>query len=104
MKQPTRPVLIATLGFPGSGKTFFARRFAKEFGFAHLNSDRLRLTMFSRPVYRKAEHALLFGAMDYIAGGFLRAGIDVLYDANSTKRAYRRRLRKIARSHHAEFL
>ncbi len=101
MKKPT---LFATLGFPGSGKTYFSERFAKEFKLFHLNSDRLRLDMIENPKYTSQEHRQVFTVMDYITDHLLAAGISVIYDANSTKRAYRNRLRKIARINKANYL
>lgn len=99
-----RPKLYATLGFPGSGKTYFSERFAKEFGIFHLNSDRLRLELIDKPKYTGAEHAKVFGVMDYLAEHLLQAGVSVVYDANTTKRLYRRRLRAIARKSKADYL
>ncbi len=108
--MPTRPkkggtqVLLVALGFPGSGKTHFARRFANRAGFFHLNSDRVRLALFSEPKYTAGEHRQVFGMMDFLAGQHLARGTSVIYDANSTKRIYRRRLRQIARRAGAKYL
>lgn len=99
-----KPILLATLGFPGSGKTFFARRFAKEYHIFHLNSDRVRLEIFPKPKYNQKENDAVFRAMDFIAEELLSLGVSVLYDANSTKRAYRRRFQQTAKHYKADFL
>lgn len=99
-----KPILLATLGYPGSGKTFFARRFAKDLWLFHLNSDRLRLEIFPRPSYTAAENSIVFRMMDYIADELLRNGISVIYDANLTKRVYRKRLKQIAKKRKAGYL
>lgn len=101
-RRNKKPILFCTLGYPGSGKTFFARRFAKNFGLFHLNSDRLRLEIFPNPTYNFAEHAVVFRIMDFIADELLRHGVNVIYDANSTKRVYRKRLQEIARKRKAD--
>lgn len=99
-----RPILFTTLGYPGSGKTFFARRFAKEYGLFHLNSDRLRLEIFPKPNYTITENVVVFRTMDYIADELLQSGVSVIYDANSTKRIYRKRLQKMAKKRKVDYL
>lgn len=99
-----QPYLLATLGYPGSGKTYFSERFTKEYGFFHLNSDIVRLTLFPKPKYNPEESAIVFRMMDFLAGAFLSCGISIIYDANSTKRVYRERLQKIAKKHGADYL
>lgn len=97
-------ILFATLGFPGSGKTFFSARFAKDFKIFHLNSDRVRSEIFPKPNYTAEENTAVFRTMDFIAEELLRIGISVIYDANSTKRIYRKNLEKIARKRKADYL
>ena len=99
-----KPILFTTLGYPGSGKTFFARRFAKDLGLFHLNSDKLRLEIFPEPSYDDTENSVVFRMMDYIADELLRRGVSVIYDANSTKRIYRKRLQRIAKKRKAGYL
>lgn len=98
------PLLFATLGYPGSGKTYFSRKFAKEFHILHLNSDRIRKAMFGKPKYTHYENNYLFAVMDAMTEEALAAGISVIYDANSTLREYRRRMQNTAKEHGAHFL
>lgn len=104
MTEFKKPILFVTLGYPGSGKTFFSRRFAKDFECFHLNSDRLRLEIFPKPNYILSEHTTVFRVMDFLAGELLQRGISVIYDANVTKRIHRKRLLKIATKNQADFL
>ena len=99
-----KPILFTTLGYPGSGKTFFSRRFAKDLRLFHLNSDRLRLEIFPKPNYTPSEHAIVFRTMDFLADELLQRGISVIYDANSTKRIYRKHLQNIAKKRKADYL
>jgi predicted kinase len=96
--------LVATLGYPGSGKTYFSERFAKNHSFFHLNSDIIRLTMFPEPTYNPFESGVVFRMMDFLAGAFLSSGVSVIYDANSTLRIYRKRLQQIAKKRGACYL
>ncbi|MDX9913995.1 MAG: ATP-binding protein [Candidatus Moranbacteria bacterium] len=99
-----KPILFTTLGYPGSGKTFFSRRFAKDLRLFHLNSDRLRLEIFPNPNYTTPEHATVFRTMDFLTDELLQRGVSVIYDANSTKRIYRKRLQDIAKKRKADYV
>ena len=99
-----KPILFATLGYPGSGKTFFSRHFSKETKFFHLNSDYLRSELFPKPIYSAEETNSLFKAMDYIASALLSKGVSVVYDANSTRIVYRKRLQNIAKKNNARYV
>jgi len=59
-----KPMILATLGHPGSGKTYFSERLAEERGYFHLSADKLRLMMFEKPTYKKEEHLKLYGFID----------------------------------------
>ena len=96
--------LIATLGAPGSGKTHFSERLAKKLGFFHLNADRFRLELYKNPTYQPSENAHFFPAMDFVAEELLRRHISVIYDANSTRRAFRKKFQHLAAAHKAKFL
>lgn len=96
--------LIATLGVPGSGKTFFSERLAKKLGFFHLNADRLRLELYGKPKYTEAENRSFFRVMDFLAEELLQRNVSVIYDANSTMLQYRRRLEFIAKQRRAKYL
>ncbi|MBI4600080.1 ATP-binding protein [Candidatus Uhrbacteria bacterium] len=98
-----KPILFATLGFPGSGKTYFSRKFSKEFHILHLNSDRIRKAMFKEPKYTQYENNYLFATMDALAEDALRNGISVIYDANSSLRIYRKRMIQMVKSYGARF-
>ncbi len=99
-----KPILFLTLGFPGSGKTYFSRRFAKDYDLVHLNSDAIRAKLFSEPKYTQEENKILFRAMDILTDQLLSQGVSVIYDANITKKIYRDRLYKIARKNQATSL
>jgi predicted kinase len=55
-----KPVLIATLGYPGSGKTHFSERLAKEEKLFHLNADSLRFSLIAKPLFTPEEHRRVF--------------------------------------------
>ena len=99
-----KPLLIVFLGFPGSGKTYFSKRLAKQLKAITFNSDALRLSMFGSletiEQIRSQDHSRLyidvFGAMNYASKQTLISGYSVIYDAQMTKRIDRIRMEKLA--------
>lgn len=98
---PIKPLLILLYGYPGSGKTFFARQLTDQLQAAHVHADRIRGELFDNPRYDKEENEVISQLMDYMTGEFLSAGLSVVYDANAMRAAQRRYLRDLARKHHA---
>lgn len=94
---PTKPALILLYGFPGAGKTYFARQFCDSVQAAHVHGDRIRAELFERPRYDKQENAVVTQLMDYMAEEFLNAGISVVYDMNALRARQRLDLREMAR-------
>src|SRR4051812_39359450 len=100
--SPTKPLLILLYGFPGAGKTFFARQLTEQLQAAHVHGDRIRGELFETPRYDKEENEVITQLMDYMTGEFLNAGLSVVYDVNAMRVSQRRTLRELARKCHAE--
>jgi len=96
-------MLFVTVGIPGSGKSYFSERLAKDFGFVHLRSDAVRDIILPNPTYSAAENRRLFNLMDFFANEFLSKGVSVVYDGNFTKKKYRTEMAKMAKKNHARF-
>lgn len=92
----SKPLLIMLYGYPGAGKTFFARKLAEQLPLAHVHGDRLRYELFKEPRFDKQENAAVLQLMNYMAEQFLSAGVSVIYDTNSTRASDRRILRDMA--------
>lgn len=99
---PISPVLVLTYGFPGAGKTYFARQFAESVQIAHLEQDRIRHELFQQPRYTKQENSALNRIMTYMANEFLTAGISVIIDMNAMRISQRKQLRELARQNKAK--
>lgn len=89
-------------GYPGSGKSFFARQASNAIGAAHLAADKLRGELFEKPLYDKQEDQLIEHLMMYMTEEFLSAGMSVIYDAGASRLVQRRELRNIALKAKAE--
>jgi predicted kinase len=92
----TKPILVATLGYPGSGKTYFAENLARECDYFHFNADKTRLNLFLNPTYTNPEHITLFRLMDHLTEELLKSNTSVIYDANFNKIKTRVKLQEIA--------
>ena len=101
---PIKPVLVLLYGFPGSGKTFFARQLAETVHAAHVQGDRIRSELFEQPKYDKQENSVVSQLMDYMTEQFLSSGVSVIYDTNAMRRSQRRLMRDMARRAGAEVL
>lgn len=99
-----KPTLVMLYGFPGAGKTYFARQLATDLNAAHIQDDRIRSELFEEPTQDKNENEIVSRLMDYMTEEFLTAGVSVVYDANAARTAERRLLRELARKAKAHFL
>ncbi|MCX6729650.1 MAG: ATP-binding protein [Candidatus Saccharibacteria bacterium] len=100
----TKPVLIMLYGYPGSGKTHFARQLSETLQAAHVHGDRIRGELFDKPQYDTHENEIVNHLMIYMAEEFLKAGVSVIFDANSDRVSHRREMRNVARKIKAETL
>lgn len=92
---PNKPFMILLYGYPGAGKTAFARQLAAEVNAAHLQQDRLSIELYGNNDESTDKHAR--NAMNFMTREFLRAGVSVVFDANVHRLAERRALRDEAR-------
>lgn len=99
---PTKPFLLLFYGFPGAGKTYFARQFCDNVQAAHLQADRIRGELFESPRYDKQENDIVSQLMDYMSEEFLSAGLSVAYDVNAMRVKQRRALYDLAYKCHAQ--
>ena len=98
---PNRPLFIMLYGYPGSGKSYFARQLITHLQAAHVQGDRIRFELFESPRYDKQENAVVAQLMDYMSEEFLNSGISVIYDTNALRSSQRHALREMARKAHA---
>lgn len=99
---PSKPFLLMLYGFPGAGKTYFARQLCDHIQAAHLQADRIRNELFSQPRGDKQENDIVEQMMNYMAEEFLAAGVSVVYDVNAARGKQRFMLRELARHNKAK--
>lgn len=99
---PVKPFLLLFYGYPGAGKTYFARQFCDNVQAAHLQSDRIRGELFEQPRYDKQENEIVTHLMNYMTEEFLSAGLSVAYDVNLLRTKQRRAMYDLAYRNHAQ--
>jgi len=102
--QLTQPTLFLLYGYPGAGKTFFARQISEDLRVAHLQADRIRSELFDQPRYDRQEDQIVTQLMNYMSEEFLGLDAGVVYDVNSLRASQRRQVRDLARKHKAQTL
>ena len=100
--QLSQPTMFLLFGFPGAGKTYFARQLCEELQAAHVQGDRIRYELFDKPRYDRQEDEIVAHLMDYMSEEFLQAGISVVYDVNAMRGRHRRKLRELANRNKAQ--
>ena len=91
-----QPAFIIVSGLPGTGKSYFCRKLAERLPFLVLESDTLRKSLFSSPIYSASESSHLFRTIHYLIEGLLRKGISLILDATNLSERHRERLYNIA--------
>lgn len=76
--SPTKPILVMLYGYPGAGKTHFARELSATMGAAHVHGDRIRGELFEEPRYDQQENEIVKHLMLYMTEEFLGAGLSVI--------------------------
>jgi len=79
------------LGYPGAGKSNFARHLAEEIKAVRFNGDSMRHGMFDEEEKRRdpGNNSMVFGAMDYSSSEVLKSGYSVIYDASHNRKVDR---------------
>jgi len=98
------PMLFATLGYPGSGKTYFCQRLAEKLNIFHLNTDRMHIEIFPNPKFTHEEQITKFRVMNYVAEELLKRKASVIFDADSAEWRYRKELKAMAERNGADYL
>lgn len=100
---PIKPFLLLIYGYPGSGKTLFARQLAEDLGnTVHLNADKLDHDLNREiPIENQYGNSVFKVVQKYMAEEYLSSGISVILDAPIVKKSDRRMLRNLALSNKA---
>lgn len=101
-----KPFILVLYGYPGSGKSTFARQIASEIkNTVHLNTDKVRSELEGELKKRSAnDQALLTTLTEYMAKEFINSGFSVILDVPTYRKADRRRLITFSRNAKARLI
>jgi predicted kinase len=85
------------MGLPGSGKTTLGKILESLTDAVYLSSDESRLALFKKPCFSQEEHDMLYATLDHNVEHLLRAGYDVIYDANLNRQHHRHEKYQLAK-------
>ncbi|MDO8689287.1 MAG: ATP-binding protein [Dehalococcoidia bacterium] len=92
------PFLLLVGGLPGAGKSYLSRQLAGRLPAVVLESDALRKSLITRPVYSWDESRRLFGATHELIRSLLGGGFNVIFDATNLQEAHREEVYRVAES------
>ena len=94
--QLTPPLLIVTMGFPGSGKTFFARQFAELHELSRLSEDVLRFELFEQPLFNQDEADIIERILHYSLSELMKTERTIICEGGFLKTNERKHLYELA--------
>jgi predicted kinase len=93
-----RSILFYTVGYPGAGKTTFAKSLGHWLNADYLRGDKIGFELFHFPTYSPDEKKAVHKEMQHRASESLKKGRYVLYDAAMNTSRERGQLREFAKS------
>ncbi len=85
------------MGYPGSGKTFFSRQFAEQYGLPRISEDILRYELFEKPQYSLDESDIINRIFKYTLEEFLKSQQTIICDGLFLSKSDRLDLFKLAK-------
>lgn len=93
----SKQLIVMLYGYPGSGKSFFARQAGELLHMPVISADRIRYELFEKPTYSKDEQQVIMNIMNIQLEDYLKAGMSVIYDVSLNRTADRKALRDFAK-------
>lgn len=92
----SKPLVLITIGIPGSGKSFFARQFSETFSAPVVSYDKLRHLLFANSAFNKQEQDLINTIADSEMEELLKTQKTFIIDGGGASKVQRMDLRKKA--------
>ena len=96
-KNLFQPILIYLYGMPGSGKSLLAKNLSEDLGIAHINSDKIRSSLFMNKTPQNNQNKIIINLMDMMAEEYMKLGVSVIYDISANRAINRKSLREFAK-------
>lgn len=98
----SKPIVVQLYGYPGAGKTSFANEMAKTSNLVHLHNEKISQEFFGQPYSQNTTNTDKI--MVYLAEEFIKAGLGVIFDVDSSRANDRRKIRDFAIKNRAKNL
>ncbi len=96
--QLSKPHIIAMMGIPGSGKTFFAEQFAETFNASLVSYEKINQNIFGNPINTQASLLAVDRVASYMLKELLKSSHTIVLDGPTESRTNRMALVKLASS------
>ncbi len=93
------PLLIITMGLPGSGKSFFGRQFAEQYDLPRISEDVIRFELFEKPQFNNDEADIIERIFNYALSQLIVTGKTVICEGSYLQTKQRKAVESIARKH-----
>lgn len=97
--QLTPPLLLITMGYPGAGKTYFARQFSELYNIPRLSEDVLRYELFEKPLFNQDETEIIQRINNYSLTQLMKTRQTVICEGNFLSLAHRKSIYELATIH-----
>ncbi len=94
--QLTPPLLIITMGYPGAGKTYFARQFAEMYDLPRLSEEVFRFELFERPLFNDDEDEIIERIVHYSLAQLMKTKQTLVCEGAFLTLAKRKRVYELA--------
>ena len=95
--SPSKPFLLVTIGYPGAGKSYFARKFADIFNAPLISFDEIRYELFNEINHSEDENIIVSRMAGLQLRELFRTRKTVIIDGGHNPRVSRSELAKVAR-------
>ncbi|HET7673127.1 MAG TPA: AAA family ATPase [Candidatus Saccharimonadales bacterium] len=104
--QAKKKFVLILYGFPGSGKSTFAREFASELqNTIHINFDKIRQELGKELQRKNADSANIYEPLvEYMTNEFLEAGFNIVLDIPVLTKSSRRKVMNLAKKANAKLV
>ena len=92
------PLLILTMGYPGAGKTFFARQFSELHKLPCISEDRIRFELFENPQFNDDEQDIIGRVLDHALEQIMKTDSSVVCDGNFSDSSTRQRIENMSQA------
>lgn len=92
-----QPVVMMIVGLPGSGKSFFAKKFSETFGAPIVSTDRIKYELFGQSTYNTEEQDLVDRLSDYQTEELLKSSRSFIIDGGCESKTARQKISTLAK-------